>query len=264
MGGLALKHLDIKRLNHNEYYPLIQEVQETFKKLFKEPAYLIPSYKDKIDFGDCDMIVCHEKLPQDWRTIISEYYSSKGMNRNGEVTSIEINRFQFDFISIETKYLVTALMYFSYNDLGNLIGRIAHKMGFKLGQYGLRYVLREKDHVIAEISVSINPEEYFPFLGYNYSRFTQGFQTLEDIFIYAASTPYFNPEIYLLDNRNAISRVRDAKRKTYTDFLKWCNKHQSNLNIYQWEEVQKQSFLKEAIEKWIRFGLDLAEEKKLL
>lgn len=32
---------------------------------------------------------------------------------------------------------------------------------------------------------------------------------------------YFNPSIYLLDNRNHIARQRDRKRKTYTDFLEY-------------------------------------------
>jgi hypothetical protein len=262
MGGLALKYLNVQRLNSSEYQILVTGIIESFKELIGIDVYLIPSYETKPNFGDADILVCSdlENLPQNWRDILSKYYNSKGMYKNGEVTSIEINNFQVDFITIPSRYLEAAKTYYAYNDLGNLMGRIAHKMGFKLGQYGLVYTLRDKDHVIEEIEISTNPSEYFPFLGYDFNKFGD-FKTLEDIFIYAASSSYFHPDIYLLHNRNAKSRVRDTKRKTYTEFLKWCETNNSNLCKYDYKN-NKQYFLQEAFKHWPNF--EISFNKRLI
>lgn len=36
----------------------------------------------------------------------------------------------------------TSLEYLNWNDLGNLIGRIAHKFGLKYGHKGLLYIIK--------------------------------------------------------------------------------------------------------------------------
>ncbi len=50
----------------------------------------------------------------------------------------------------------------------------------------------------------------------------KGFETKEDVYNYVASSPFFNAAIYLLQNRNAKSRVRDKKRAMYMEFLLFC------------------------------------------
>ena len=45
--------------------------------------------------------------------------------------------------------------------------------------------------------------------------------------------------IFLLENRNYQSRVRDRKRKTYTEFLQWCENH-PGLPAYTYPEDKAQ------------------------
>jgi hypothetical protein len=180
------------------------------------------------------------------------------MVKNGDVTSIEIEGVQFDFISVPQDKLQLADIYFAYNDLGNIMGRVAHKMGFKHGHLGFQKVLRDSDHVFAVIDVAEDPKEIFEFLNYDYAKFVEGFATLEDIFKYTASSRFFSTDIYLLHNRNAISRVRDAKRKTYMEFLKWCELQQG-LPKYEWpaDDEGRDSFreyhLLRAFKWWPKF-----------
>jgi hypothetical protein len=73
-----------------------------------------------------------------------------------------------------------------------------------------------------EILLTREYEAALFFLGYDPERFREGFENLEDIFKFVAGSRYFNRDIFLLENRNAQSRIRDRKRPTYTKFLTWC------------------------------------------
>jgi hypothetical protein len=58
-------------------------------------------------------------------------------------------------------------------------------------------------------------------LGYGNKYQTTDFNTTEDIFTFAISSPYFSTWNYQLENRNHVGRIRDKKRKTYMEFLEW-------------------------------------------
>lgn len=262
MGGNALKHLNVQRIPAKQYAVLACKVQQRFSTLFGQIPDLVPSYAQKQDFGDCDMLVTSADLPELWREGLAAASNSRGWLRNGDVTSMEIENVQFDFINVPRATRKFAYTYFAYNDLGNLMGRIAHKMRFKYGHEGLVYVLREGDQVLANLPVSAEPSDVFDFMGYDYDRWTEGFETLNDIFEYAASTPFFHPDIYLLHNRNHISRIRDAKRKTYTEFLTWCSAKGASHWTAAWDwtsvvEQQRILHLLRACDRWPKLREDL-------
>lgn len=259
MGGLALKHLGVRRISAEEYRELPSRVKQLMMSLFDRSCDIVPSYSQKPDFGDCDIIISSEYLPHDWRETLAAEYKSRGWIVNGDVTSMEIHNVQFDFISVPPKARTFAYVYFAYNDLGNLMGRVAHKMGFKYGHLGFQKVLRDGDHAYATVDTTDDISEIFDFLGYDYARWQEGFDNLEDIFKFTASSKYFRPDIYLLHNRNAVSRIRDAKRKTYTEFLKWCEST-PGLNQWPWntddslKDAEKDLHLARARARWPNFA----------
>lgn len=276
MGGLALKHLGVQRIDAAPYRALVRKVSEVFWILFRQELQVIPAYFDKPDFGDCDALVVSSQLPEDWRTQLSSHFNSPGMSKNGDVTSMAIENVQFDFISVPANRVSQAYTYFAYNDLGNLMGRVAHKMGFKYGHVGFQLVVRNDHHVLASLDPEAQLSDVFDFLGYDYSRWLIGFKKLSDVFEFAASSQYFSPEIYLLHNRNAVSRVRDAKRRTYTEFLKWCE-DQSGRAAWPWaapddtaQKLKEKEFHKQrAFERWpqlrIQFdAVQAAEAERLV
>jgi len=65
-----------------------------------------------------------------------------------------------------------------------------------------------------------------------------GFNELEDVFQFATETEFFNKDIFHLDNRGAVSRVRDKKRKSYNSFLTWLETAQG-LNAYPWVSMSE-------------------------
>jgi len=235
MGGNAVKSFgNVVRLKTEEYDELALEVVAVLSSEKVRP-YIIPSYREKPDHGDMDLIVSSEFWSYNTRNSVNTKLESNGFVQNGTVTSYAIpykeNIFQVDIISVPPDRLEFAYNYFAWNDLGNLLGRIFHRLGFKLGHLGLQYIIRDpenKDHVVSELTITKNWDEALRLVRYNPVRFAEGFNTLEEIFQYVIYNPYANKDIFLLENRNAISRIRDRKRKTYMDFLEWLETNFGN------------------------------------
>ena len=239
MGGNAIKQSE--RISKDEL-PYCQAVVRTF--LIHNVCILegvgfkfVKSYYDKQDYGDIDVVVNNrlcspegvinkvkEKLGEDVEVYRNNKFLSVGFPIDwSHKPYLEVGTkrvVQVDFIFENNMSM--ACNYYNWNDLGNLIGRQAKKLGFKYGHEGLVYLFRDGDHIYKEEIVSQDILEILPFLGFYSEKFILGFKTLEDIFKFVASGEYFNPDIYLLDNLNSVSRIRDKKRKTYTEFLKWC------------------------------------------
>jgi hypothetical protein len=191
---------------------------------------VIPAYREKADFGDCDILITS--------TGYDPHKAAAALNavevvRNGPVTSVgvvvhdevptdEHEIFQVDLIAIEPEAFDYALGYFSFNDLGNLVGRTAHRAGLSHKHNGLWFYVRDGDYKFRDICLTRDYDEALRFLGYDPAQFHAGFEELEDIFKYVAGSTFFNRDIFLLENRNAKSRIRDRKRRTYMEFLKWC------------------------------------------
>lgn len=226
---------------------------------------VIPSYAGKPDFGDMDILVAGGDGYDPHHA--AAFLNATEVVRNGDVTSLGLplkeGVFQVDLIKVPVESFDFALRYFAMNDLGNLLGRIAHKAGFKLGHLGLLYPLRDKDrtdHVITELVVTQNWDEALSLLGYEpaaYKKgFEGGFQQLADIFNFAVSSPYCNKSIYLLENRNAKARERDRKRKTYLALLDWLEATPDNtMPRYDWSDKERvrQEFLGGALDRFPAF-----------
>lgn len=248
MGGKALKNTFTRRYEKEEYHELVKEVTTMLSSLFPITRIeVIKAYEDKDSFGDMDILIETDNLPSNWTDTIVKYLLPKEFVSNGDVFSFEYKEFQIDLIKSKSELFDFSLVYFSYNDLGNLMGRIAHKIGLKFGHRGLIYVLRDKDKVIKEITLSNSAEEVLTFLGYDFKRYQSGFRTLEDIFNFVVSTQYFNLEIYLFDNMNNKSRTRDAKRKTYNEFLSWLSLEYYNRKIPAYQFNKDKSYYESGI-----------------
>lgn len=240
MGGNALKNTVTERKSALEYNTLSKEVLEKLSTALPlDVFHVIQAYKNKPSFGDMDVLIV-SKSTKDYNKVIVELFNPNEIVHNTNVWSFDYKKMQVDLIFTKEKDYEASTVYFAFNDLGNFMGRIAHKLGFKYGHDGLSYVFRSStgDNVYAVYNFKRTPEEVFEFLGYNYNTFLNGFDELQDVFKYATTSKYFNKDIFHLDNRNAVSRVRDKKRKSYNEFLVWLESAQ-DLNAYPWESMKE-------------------------
>lgn len=251
MGGHAIK--DAVRLSAVDYHALCGSLSSSLNDY---NGRIIKAYRDKESFGDMDILFPSALDALRFQKALTTFYgyTVNQVVRNVPVTSIGVELpqgvFQMDLIVVpDVKWAST---YFDLNDMGNLMGRIAHKLGFKYGHDGLWYVLRDPDnhdYVIEELLVTSSLSDAFHLIGYSYGKYlTTEFNTLEDIFLYVIDNQYFDPDIYLLDNRNHIQRTRDRKRHTYMQFLAYCSSEQlSRKNI--WTPEYKQQMRQEKLEQ---------------
>ena len=222
MGGNCLKDCTTRRYEAEEYYALEQIVLKKLTQLFPFPVISpIASYRNKKSFGDMDILISSEFITEYMIESITDEFQPRGMFKNGNCLSFEYKQFQIDLIATGEENYQASKNYFAYNDLGNLCGRLAHSIGLKLGHDGLTYNYMGGMQLVKNIKLSTNWEDILPVIGLSYERYVEGFDNLEDIFKFVCSSPLFRKDIFLLENRNHTSRVRDSKRKTYMRFLQW-------------------------------------------
>lgn len=241
MGGNAL-NVPVRRMSKDEFQAAQEHVQRVLRAELGLLSFGIPAYRSKDTFGDIDILVQRDRqlgedgiprfFQEDLIDIAQTHFNARDFAPNTNMLSFDYRMspedeqgFQVDLIQIAPQYVQTSIAYYSYNDLGNFIGRIAHKMGVKFGHEGLLYLYRDGNYLFDTLTVSQDKDAILTCLGYDPKRHNQGFDTLEDIFEFAASTRYFNKDLFLLENRNHRARTRDRKRANYAAFLEFIAKN---------------------------------------
>lgn len=224
MGGNCLKNVYTRRYNADEYYVLCNEVID--KICIASDTWMtvdvIPTYRNKESFGDMDILYStFTEKPFQKTTIQRIFPETKEIFVNINVTSFEYKEFQIDLIYVNQETIDYALNYFSFSDLGNLVGRIAHRFGLKHGHNGLFLPLRDGDNKFAEILLTDDYSTALKFLGLDSDKFKEGFDDLEDIFEFVTSSKWFHPDSYDLAELSHMHRTRDKKRVTYQKFLEY-------------------------------------------
>jgi hypothetical protein len=160
------------------------------------------------------------------------------------------------------------LGYFAFGDTGNLVGRVAHRMGLKFGHDGLWLPFREGDYLFREILVTRDMPAALMLLGFDAERWGNGFDYQEDVYEFIVRGDYFDPAIYALENRSAKDRVRDRKRAMYQGFLAWSERN-SQANFEDWP-IDKSAWLPvvfgafpDAGQAYSQAKLDLARQKQV-
>lgn len=241
MGGNALKHLDSRRLPSGDAEWLGQLLVARLNTLYPTAqgycAAVIPAYRSKPDFGDLDILVCAGLFTQysagDLARELGRLTESGEplpWVRNGPVLSMGLplqtgGVFQVDLIAAAPEWFDFARDYFSHNDTGNLMGRVAHRMGLKFGHDGLWLPLRDGTHLYRTLPVTRDFRSAIAFLGFDHGRWREGFETLEDIYRFIADGSRFARDLFPLEHRSHRARTRDAKRATYAGFLRWLEAH---------------------------------------
>jgi hypothetical protein len=222
MGGNAL-NIETKRISSDEYNDIEYEISilliENGIKCFT--PY---SYESKQSFGDLDILISRESFESndDMYDFIMDKFSPKSVLRNKSVISFDYIGFQVDFILIDVESYEPAKVYYSYNDLGNLMGRIANKMGFRYGHEGLRLDYASP-HMSKKLTIflSRDPKVIFTFLGFDHNRFREGFYDLEGIFKYVVYSKFFTSSLFQYENLNHQNKTRNKKRVNYRLFLEY-------------------------------------------
>lgn len=223
MGGNALKNIETRRYDLDEYNQVSDLVLRKLVYGIDSVCRVSPivSYAEKKTFGDLDVLYSMDPDTRPMAEYVRDLFSPDEIVVNGSVVSFNVNQLQVDLIRVPIEQFDYAESYFAYNDLGNLIGKLAHKFGLKHGHAGLQLPVRNNHHIHGTVLLTLDHDRTLRFLGLDPATFRNGFRTLDEIFAYVSSSPHYNPAFYELAHLNAIARIRDKKRSTYRAFLEY-------------------------------------------
>lgn len=239
MGGNALKNTPTERKSKEDYFRILKELEIILKPHVDE-LRPIEAYRNKETFGDIDILFVADKASNDITSLIEFLFNPHEIYKNGDVWSFDYDKIQVDLIKTTEEFIDINSFYYSYNDLNNLAGRTANRMGLKFGHLGLILNYKNRDVILTK-----DPREIYDVLGYDYDRYLKGFDDLEDIYEFVISSPYFSKEPFY--NQNHSNRVRNAKRKVFIGFLEWLDGKELSDFIFE----DKSIYVNSAVE---RFG----------
>lgn len=234
MGGNAIKTVPTVRLEVNDYNIVVNDILSNLKAILPDREIEdIKSYKLKQSFGYLDILISGNTIGNP-KQFLKDNFNCEHFVKNSNIISFAYYYktldcyFQIDLIFVNLNIFNFALNYFAYNDLGNLIGRIASSNSMSFGWDGLHYKLYHDGQFVKKIPITKCFKTAVEILGFDYQLFQNGFSTLEDIFEFVIRSKYFSVESYIFANRNSEDRKRDTKRKTYVSFIDYLERNSIN------------------------------------
>jgi hypothetical protein len=239
MGGKALKKYGVftERKDTEEFMRIGKKMQEIVKSKAGLDSAIVKCFHEKQDHGDLDLLI---KIPErtfgtgggiNLASFVENILKPRAINNNGGVISFDFEEFQIDFIPIEESGLEIANTYFSYDPLGNIMGKTYHKFNLSYGWNGLYYKFRNLDGRIGgNIEMTKDPRKIFEFGDYDYDRYLKGFNSIDEIYDFVMKSKYFDTSIFQFEDFNHIDRKRNKKRKSYNEFLAFMNENNIGTN----------------------------------
>lgn len=223
MGGNALKHLNVQRIDAAEYGSRLQRFDEIIKSISKNGLTIAIGYPmslyGKLDYGDLDVIYWSND-PEKVRTELLTALDSRGFKKNGQVTSIEWENFQLDMIYASLETFEWQLNWYSHGDASAIRGRVYRYYNFKFGHDGLYYNIRSKNGS-KDILVTRNWVEAHKLMGYK-ALSNMHMYTEPEIFEHTVSSPNVHRDIFDLLNP-------DRPRSTQVAFYEWVKDQGTDL-----------------------------------
>jgi len=225
MGGNALKNVCVSRINLKQLYFIQNDI---YNKLQEYIDITFPIQNpDKTDFGDVDILYSHKKDNFILSDYIKELYEPIEMVHNGDVLSFSYN-YNNDYVQVDfikCKNLIASKYYFSYGDIGLIIGQIANYYDIKFGFDGLFIKLTSKhigynDDIADKLELSSDFENICKFFDLDFSLWGN-FSSENQIFDWIFKSKYFTKNIFI--NMNSKQRSKLTKQM-YSRFINYIEK----------------------------------------
>lgn len=222
MGGTAFG-FTAKRMGVDEYNEVCNTISRQILCSNMMPGYIPESYRNKDSFGDVDILVDKSKFSfSDFYKRYHDEYKDFRWN-NGIYSLLDLEDRQIDIICTEPENLNIHLEYLNYNDLGNFVGKLAHKLGLKYGIDGLSVLVRAPENSSIKLGI-INISKD---INYIYKlldiKLPDEINSVEDIFNAITNSKYFHKEFFDLGKLNNKYRTRNKKRINYIKLLSYID-----------------------------------------
>lgn len=222
MGGTAFGFIS-KRMDTKEYNEVCDTIETQIFCSNMIFGHIPESYRNKDSFGDVDILVDKSRFSfSDFYQMYHNEYKDFKWN-NGDYNLLDLENRQIDIICAEPENLNIHLEYLNYNDLGNFVGKLAHKLGLKYGMNGLSVLVRAPENEsikLGTISISKDIDYIYKLLDV---KLPNEINSMEDVYEAITNSKYFHKSFFDLSELNHKSRNRDKKRINYVKLLSYIN-----------------------------------------
>jgi hypothetical protein len=218
MGGNALKTITTTRKSPADYEKIKDYVLRVLceKLADKGVQWSVPhEAPGKESYGDLDVLLTRQP-DFDIREWILETFKPNELVSNGGVYSFNIptqedgfalaqdfqgdgnqasgtslaRDFQIDFITTSPENFAVHHFFLSWGDCGMLVGQIAHAAGLRFGQQGLFIGISDRPGMSDDLILSKDPRKICQFLGLDFDRWYNRFETEQEIFVWLCESPF--------------------------------------------------------------------------
>lgn len=238
MGGNALS-VKTERKTTEQFNRIASEIFPILEKGLGTDVTITKCHRAKETHGDMDILVrVNSKIertdmvdfitdafsPRDIYHSVASKTTDKYDKKDLVTLSFDYDNFQIDLIFIKKENWGFAYEWFSNDPFSNITGKVAHTFGLKFSWEGLKMPFRKYGGELSKnIIITKDHKKAVEFLGYNYDKYEQGFDNVQEIFDYVIGSKYFDSDIFQMENLNHIDRKRNEKRTTYQQFLSYIN-----------------------------------------
>jgi hypothetical protein len=239
MGGNALKNTPVQRVV-NLLHERVQSEMRKKLECFVDEVEILIEKPGKIDHGDVDILYKPSEFqPLSMIEFVHSTFAPLEMVVSGPVLSFSYNTelldpeavshafVQVDLIEVENMNM--SKFYFSYGDLGKILGCMTRHYGIRFGAAGLylsvsplvlaSYNPTILKNEVVKVTLSQSPEEICAFLGLNFERWGS-FTSEVEIFEWVMQSPLYNVSIFA-NNGNRAHRQQVQHRAMYQHFLEY-------------------------------------------
>lgn len=227
MGGNAIK--SSRRFLRDEYDLAVTNITPILENLFKTDIHVCRGFNDKTSYGDMDVLVKVKDTNIDIRQLLLDCFGDVEIYHNSHVWSFNYNELQIDLILTLKEDYETSKIFFMNGDCANFIGKMYNNYGklrtirLRFGFDGLKFSVFEPNttNKIGNVYLTKDMRKAFDFIGLSFDEYISVFNTIEDVFAYVQTSPYFDSESFEYENLNHINKQRNKKRPNYYYFLEW-------------------------------------------
>ncbi|KAL8838511.1 MAG: hypothetical protein Q9176_005063 [Flavoplaca citrina] len=212
---------------------------------------------EKNDHGDIDVIVGN-KLCEFSTMDLAQDLGAIDHVKNGHTTSFAIQLpekanefFQLDVQSCKQGLFKWEIIYNAYGDLWGIIGMFVARLGFTINDSGLHVRVAEIESTHPRdclLQLTYRPREIMGFLGLDIDCYDLGFETLDEVYIWATASRFFRRDCFEKSKKKELVGKKAQRPMIENFIMEWLPKHLSIGVVEEDRQSQRERLIKEAVE----------------
>jgi len=198
-------------MKKDKFIKILKNVSETLEK--EEIKYDIPfSYINRDEFEEISIIIPDHVAIYD----ITRMFNVIDIKEKSGIISVMIDDIMFDFVKTSEMNWWFTFFYYSWDITHILVDILLFEnFNLKYENVGMKFHYKEK-----VIPITKNLFEIFDFLELKFFMINKGFPTLESIFMFIESSPYFNSEDFTMENFEIYDKNFKYNKQMYEKLIK--------------------------------------------